>query len=618
MIALAPRWIDKLVINYQKVLLVIGLSVCGGSAHAAESVQALRYGVTLFHFYQQDYFASLTELMTAQQLQQLGNHNDNAELLRGGMSLSYGMDNEAEKIFQAMLSEPRDDVDRDRVWFYLAKLSWQRGNLDRAEYALDEVAVGYQGPLADEVNYLRAAISLRRGDEGLAITHAALLPENSPWLNYFNYNMGAARAARADWPGALEYFHRLTLVSANSSESKALQDKALTASGFAQLASGELALAAQEFIQVRLESPLADRAMLGYGWALSELEDYRGALSPWKALSARSLMSESVRESLLAIPFAYEQLGKYGVALDNYRFAAEVYAAELENVRKAIEVFGEEDLKTLFALDSGGSGEWLSGGDILPVNEQAPYLSHLITRHSFQMAMRELRDLQRTVQQLSQAQARLEVLTQVDADQQRSWSSVMEGDRKSILSEREQLLRTKVNKLREKFDRAEAAQDMRFFADTEQSDMWQRLGRAQELARKLGASPVQKQKLNLFSGLLLWEDSQQYAARSWEVKGQLQSLEAAGLESQAHLQNVERAIASRQEASFAPRIVGLGERVSEQRVRAELALADSEGKIRHIAVNELERQSRQLTRALGQSRLAMARLYDIGSPEVPR
>ncbi|MEH6570006.1 MAG: hypothetical protein V7709_13080, partial [Halioglobus sp.] len=357
---------------------------------------------------------------------------------------------------------------------------------------------------------------------------------------------------------------------------------------------------------------------LGYGWALSELEDYRGALSPWKALSRRSLLSESVRESLLAIPFAYEQLGKYGVALDNYRFAAEVYTAELENVHKAIEVFGEEDLKTLFALDSGGSGEWLSGADILPVNEQAPYLSHLVTRHSFQMAMRELRDLQRTVQQLSQAQTRLEVLSQVDADQQRSWSSVMDGDRKTILSEREQVLRTKFQKLREGFDRAETQQDMRFFADAKQSGRWQRLEHARELSRKLGASSGQEQKLNLFAGLLLWEDSQQYAARSWEVKGQLQSLEAAQLESAAHLQNVERAIASRQEASFTPRIVGLGERVSAQRARAELALAVSEGKIRHIAVSELEKQSGQLSRALGQSRLAMARLYDIGSPEVPR
>ncbi len=159
---------------------------------------------------------------------------------------------------------------------------------------------------------------------------------------------------------------------------------------------------------------------------------------------------------------------------------------------------------------------------------------------------------------------------------------------------------------------------MRFFADAEQSDRWQRFEHAQGLAGELGANSAQQQSLRLFSGLLLWEDSQQYAARSWEVKGQLQSLEAAQLESVNRLQNLDSAMASRQEVGFAPRILALSERVSAESIRAELALADSEGTIRQIAVSELEKQSRQLTRALGQSRLAMARLYDIGSPEVPR
>ena len=39
----------------------------------------------------------------------------------------------AERVFTALLSEPRDGVDRGRAWFYLAKLAWQRGELDRAD-----------------------------------------------------------------------------------------------------------------------------------------------------------------------------------------------------------------------------------------------------------------------------------------------------------------------------------------------------------------------------------------------------------------------------------------------------------------------------------------------------
>jgi hypothetical protein len=48
------------------------------------------------------------------------------------------------------------------------------------------------------------------------------------------------------------------------------------------------------------------------------------------------------------------------------------------------------------------------------------------------------------------------------------------------------------------------------------------------------------------------------------------------------------------------------------------ALGAAQTQVRQVAVAELELQSRQLLAALGQSRLAVARLYDLASLEVPR
>jgi len=59
---------------------------------------------------------------------------------------------------------------------------------------------------------------------------------------------------------------------------------------------------------------LADRALLGYGWAASARQDYQAALSPWQTLGDKPTVNSSVRESLLAIPYAYENLGREGVA----------------------------------------------------------------------------------------------------------------------------------------------------------------------------------------------------------------------------------------------------------------------------------------------------------------
>ena len=53
------------------------------------------YGDALFNFYQQHYFTSLTGLMVSQHFGRVPQHADEAEILRGGLLLSYGLHREA-------------------------------------------------------------------------------------------------------------------------------------------------------------------------------------------------------------------------------------------------------------------------------------------------------------------------------------------------------------------------------------------------------------------------------------------------------------------------------------------------------------------------------------------
>ncbi len=617
---MAPRQLLRRAATGLLALSLAG-ALCSGAARAAETVQSLRYGVSLFYLYQGDYFQSLTELMVGQSRKELGPHGDNAELLRGGISLSYGMDREAERVFTALLAEPREGVNRQRAWFYLAKVAWQRGQTERAAAALAKAGLADIDPrgneLAQEAAYLRAAIALSQGRPEVAAAALETLPKESPWRFYSSYNLGAAAAAAGDWSTAASHFQQLE--DANSSpELKTLRDRAYTASGFALMAAGQFDAAREDFKRVRLVSPVADRALLGHGWAAFENGDAMAALAPWQELGARPPVSQSVRESLLAVPYAYEQLSRPGLAMARYQRARDVLQSELDSVQAAILQFAEGDLASLLQLDVESSNDWLFGDDILPISNQAPYLRHLIASHRFQGAMREMRDLQRIDRNLARADEKLAVLARADAEQQANWERVISGGGREQLEARLFSLSAANTALKSRLADAEASGDGRALADAERRALWRRLEKAEATAQALDAPAAQREMLRLYRGLLIWDDSEQYPDLRWRAQRELAALEDSLVEAEQGLARLDEAIANRRSSNFAPRVVALESRVNNQQQVVSRALLRSEAGLRQVAMAELSQQARALKRSLGQSRLAIARLYDRGSTGMGR
>jgi hypothetical protein len=600
------------------IRLLLCLILLGhGPLFAAESVQSLRYGVALYSLFQEDYFESLTELMVAQQLQQLGPHADNAELLRGGISLSYGMDREAAQVFAEFLSQPRAGVDRNRAWFYLARLAWQRGHRSQALAALARLD---GAALADypQALYMQAIAALEQADVAAAQQLQQGLPETSPWRAYFSYNYGAVLAANGQWSaaanewrtGAGKDWGESALQPGLAAELLALSDRAATAAGYASLAAGEFALARQDFSRVRLHGPIADRALLGYGSAALEQEDYTAALSPWLALTQQANFSPSVRESLLAVPYTYLLLERPAAALRDYEHAAQRLQHELERVRDEIRRLEAGDMSALADSELSSADAWLFNEAMPRANLRLPLLSELLASHEFQMSLRELRDLQAVSSHLRGMLQRLDVLVAVDAEQQQVWSGVLAGDRQRELASRHQALAAATSALAQRLDQAQTDNDGGALANAEQLALWQRLERATTLVKQLGLEAESGSKLALYRGLLRWQDSEQFTAKRWYLSQDMRALQLAQQESEQALQGLQSVTLLRNQSFYAESIASLGDRTSTLQRQADLALVSAQAGVRQLVLEALRDQEQQLARNLGQSRLGIAQLHD--------
>ena len=117
----------------------------------------------------------------------------------------------------------------------------------------------------------------------------------------------------------------------------ALRDKANVALGYAWLQASHPVEAKPSLQRVRLDGPFSNKALLGVGWSDAETDDYRAALAPWLVLRDRSLLDSAVQESMLAVPYAFAQLGADKQAADHYVDAIEAFSGEIVRLTRSIE-----------------------------------------------------------------------------------------------------------------------------------------------------------------------------------------------------------------------------------------------------------------------------------------
>lgn len=634
------------VLRYFLMLAAVVASPADAKEKPKTSVADLRYGVALYHYYQQDYIAALAELMVADTRDGIQGHGDNPELIAGGVSLAFGMQHHAEGVFQQILQdERRPQSVRDAAWFYLGKLHYTRGDWAAAEQSFARVSSEFKPSLRAQMQALQINIRIRNKNYADLTLDNIDADELRAWSPYTFYNLGAAHAREGDFASAQKFFSELAEIDVvenpqRRKEQWALQDKAYTAIGYSYLAEKKYAAAIREFTKVRLDGVFANQALLGYGWAAVAQEEYDVALKPWQLLRSRSLMYPAVQESLLALPYAYEKLGAQGEAVNAYQSAEELLAREIQLIRDMRATLTEGELLTLIGSEPLSAEEakkilrpditqeggltavvtddgqnWLKLDSTSIIKTRSAYLNELFAKNTFQTAVLDLRDLLRlqTLLQnwLPKLDAYRELLLQKQANRDRQEQQLAQH----AASQQEQKLQAERTALAQQLEQISRSENYMALADDETRALYARIERGQQTIARMKAAGQDTSELetriNMFGGILLWRAAQEYPVQLAAQQTELKTIDASLAQIAQTRQNIEEITATSMDIQpTLARLQVLHKDVTAHLDNTNQLIAKQSGLLRQQVDQQLAAHEKRLNNYLAQAHLAVARLYD--------
>ena len=583
---------------------------------AARAVAAPHYGDALFHFFQDRYFTSITTLMASQHFQRIAPHDDEAEVLRGGMLLSYGLHKEAGEIFARLIDKGAAPAVRDRAWFYLAKIRYQRGFLAEADDAVARIGADLPQSLEEDRLLLQSNLMMARGDYAGAAALLEGVDKQSPLGQYARYNLGVAQVKSGEVDKGVKLLEQIGLTPAPDEEMRALRDKTNLALGFAALQAARPDEARASLQRVRMQGMLSNKALLGFGWAAAELKDPKQALVPWLELAQRDASDAAVLEARIAIPYAYAELGAYGEATEQYNAAIAAYEAEGGRLEESIAAIRSGTLiEGLIERNPGEEMGWFWSIRELPQMPHASHLTQVMAGHEFQEAFKNYRDLRFLDRNLKDWEDKLGVFGDMLDNRRRAYAERLPAVQAQARAVNLKALAERRDAVAGEVERAVREQDPQAFANPKDRELL-----AVVDAVKKGVSDVSdaaeaeriRERTRLVSGALTWRLAQEYPARAWEAQKDMKTIAAELAQAREREAAVARAQVeepARHEA-FAKRIAELAARIKGLIPRVAALSEDQRRQVQEIAVAELNRQKERLATYSQQARFAVAQMYD--------
>ncbi len=603
----------------------LAAGLCAGAFAADEQpapnheIKDPYYGDALFHFFQDHYFTSVTTLMASQHFGRVSHHDDESEILRGGMLLSYGLTKESGQIFARLIDSTAPKV-RDRAWFFLAKIRYQRGYLPEAENALAQVEDKLPEGLQEERILLQANLLMAHGDYTAAADVLNGMSLKASSSRYARYNLGIALLKLDGTPRSIARGMAIRddvgRMPAENEEFRALRDRANVALGFTALGEGDPKTARGYLERVRLKSLQANKALLGFGWAADSLKDPKLALVPWLELAGRDVGDSAALEARIAVPYAYVKLGAYGQALDGYNAAIAAFEEESKALRESIVALRSAKwIDTMIDANPGEEMGWFWSLDDVPDMPHAAHLSQVLAQHEFQEAFKNYRDLRYLARNLDDWKDKLGTFDDMLATRRKAFADKLPPVQARAGDTGIELLARRREAVAGEIARGEEAGDGVAFADAKELDLLERLKRLQAAVDAPGAEAevaALRDRVRLSSGLLSWQLAKKQTDRIWALQKDLQRIDAQLVE--VRRRDAELAAAQKDEPArfdrFGQRIAALRPLLDVMIPRIAALSREQQRAVQDVAVAELTRQQERLADYTTQARFAVAQLYD--------
>src|SRR5690242_5912804 len=596
------------------------------TGNPSPELRDLYFGEALYHAYQGQYFDAIQRLDTElgmyhgldePELDTLHYHINDAEFSVGDFELDYRMHLRAGRAMKAVLEGAVDESVRNEAAFRLARIYFQKGQLNDAMHALQRIQGTVPPQIVDDVEFLRANILMATGQPSEAVKVLKQLRSGEDLAGFVAYNLGIALLEDGRQQEAIEQLDNAGQLSAGDPAGLAIRDKSNLVLGTMLFESGNFERARQSLDRVRLEGPFSNQALLRAGWAEATAKHYDRALVPWNILASREPTDAAVQESMLAVANAYASLNLNGRAALKYGAALELFTNQIQKVDASINSIREgRFLKALMREETREDEDWVITLRTLPDAPETYYLMELMASHDFQTALHNYLDLEDLQSRLIAWRTGLDAFTDIIRLRKQNYEPLLPGVDAEFrkLDSRMRLRLEQRKQLSKRLQEMLTAPRPDYLATADERSASERIAL---IEKRLGNSHspealALRARAARLRGTLTWRLETEYNDRLTAATVHLSELNSSVdvLTRQYEFFVRTRQAATQSYVGYDKQISQLRQRVDDARQRVELLMARQGHLIEVVAINQLDARRNRLVAQQTEARYGVAASYD--------